>query len=122
MEITPLVPQGVQIIQSYAAGKFRISGTVYDSPVLVFPDRVELWNTGIPPGPDSFSGLMAQSENLDVILVGCGTVMTAMDFALRQDLKQKGLNVEFMDTGAACRTYNVLLTEGRRVAAALLPV
>lgn len=122
MDITPLIPQGVQIIQSYAEGKFRISGQAYDGPILVFPDHVEPWAVSTPLGCDDFAALDCQAEPQDVFLVGCGKGVPSDIFALRRALKDKGINCEFMDTGAACRTFNVLLTEGRRVAAALLPV
>lgn len=122
MDITPLVPQGRQIVQSYAEGRFRVSGEVYEGPVIVFLDRTVKWDA--PSNlddltPDHFSELAA--SELDVILVGCGQSMRSMPFALRQSLKARGITIDFMDTGAACRTYNVLMTEGRRVAAALLP-
>ncbi len=122
MDITPLVPQGRQIVQSYAEGRFRVSGDVYEGPVIVFIDRTVQWN--VPANladltPDHFSEFA--TDELDVILVGCGKTMRSMPFALRQSLKERGITIDFMDTGAACRTYNVLMTEGRRVAAALLP-
>lgn len=122
MDITPLLPQGRQIVQSYAEGRFRVSGEVYEGPVIVFIDRTISWDV---PGSlndltaDHFSELFG--NELDVILVGCGKTMRSMPFALRQSLKERGISIDFMDTGAACRTYNVLMTEGRRVAAALLP-
>lgn len=124
MDITPLIPQGRQIIQSYADGRFKVSGATHDGPVIVFTDRTIPWNAGrdfTAIGEDDFSDLLAAADELDVILVGCGKTMKTMPFALRQQLKAKGLAVDFMDTGAACRTYNVLMTEGRRVAVALLP-
>ena len=57
-----------------------------------------------------------------VVLCGSGKTADRPGADLRQALKNAGLNVDYMDTGAACRTYNVLMAEGRRVAAALLPV
>ena len=122
MDITPLVPEGQQIIQSYAEGHFRVSGTVYEGPIAVFPNRTVKWD--VSPAFDALEAedFAALLENeLDVLLVGCGAAMLTMPFALRQSLHKNGIAVDFMDTGAACRTYNVLMAEGRRVAAALLP-
>lgn len=122
MDITPLLPQGRQIVQSYAEGRFRVSGEVYEGPVIVFIDRTISWDAPASLNDltvDHFSELFG--NELDVILVGCGKTMRSMPFALRQSLKERGISIDFMDTGAACRTYNVLMTEGRRVAAALLP-
>ena len=125
MDVTPLIPQGAQIIQAYSGGAFRVSGQDYDGPIVVTAEKTISWPVAEMTGPltdDDFSILFPESANLDVILVGCGARMGAIPFALRQALKERGLTVEFMDTGAACRTYNVLMAEGRRVAAALLPV
>lgn len=122
MDITPLVAEGVSIIQSYAEGKFRISGQAYETPVIVFTDHVAVWDAKPPLEPDQFQVLLEKRDQFDVVLLGCGKTVAPEILALRKDLKAQGLHVEFMDTGAACRTFNVLLTEGRRVAAALLPV
>ena len=58
---------------------------------------------------------------IQILLLGCGRRMQPVPQAVRQALRQAGIVVDAMDTGAACRTYNVLLAEDRRVAAALLP-
>lgn len=124
MDITPLIPQGRQIVQSYAEGRFRVSGQVYEGPVIVFTDRTVLWTAQSPVekmGANDFAQVISESDNLDVVLVGCGRTMETIPFPLRQKLKDQGIALEFMDTGAACRTYNVLMAEGRRVAAAMLP-
>jgi len=125
MDVTPLIPQGSQIIQAYSGGAFRVSGQAFTGPVVVMVEKTFAWpvaNLSEPLTIDDFSILFPETENLDVVLVGCGARMGAIPFPLRQALKERGLAVEFMDTGAACRTYNVLMAEGRRVAAALLPV
>ena len=124
MDITPLVRQGAQVIQSYAGGRFRISGTLYEGAVIVFPDHTMSWSFS-----DSVADLkiedfdlLSQSEGIDVVLLGTGKNFQFIVPDLRKTLKERGLSVDAMDTGAACRTYNVLLAEGRRVAAMLLPV
>ena len=122
MDITPLVKEGAQIIQSYAGGRFKISGRRYDHPVIVFPDQTLEWNV-----PEEFAGLQLQhfqplidrADEIDVVLLGTGTQIAFLHPDLRQALKERGLIVEAMDTGAACRTFNVLITEGRRVIAGL---
>lgn len=122
MDITPLVGAGRQIVQSYSGGKFRVTGTVYDGPVIVFLDRTLVWEAVRPLDVDSFALLLTAAGELDVVLFGAGAIVAAEDLPLRKALKAAGLSVDIMDTGAACRTYNVLMAEGRRVAAALLPV
>jgi uncharacterized protein len=58
--------------------------------------------------------------DIEILLLGCGARMGTVPFALRKGLRASGIVVDAMDTGAACRTYNVLLAEERRVAAALI--
>ena len=124
MELTPLVQPGHQIaghqiIERYGPSGFRVSGTVYLGPVLVFPDRTFLWaeatmtESGLAP--------VVEHGGVELLLVGLGRRMAPVAAALRAALKAKGVAVEAMDTGAACRTYNLLIAEDRRVAAALLP-
>lgn len=125
MDVTPLVKDGAQIIQSYANGQFRISDTIFDGPVIVTPDRATKWDvTGeIQTWNEStFAPLLDDAQNIDVILLGCGATQQFLPQPLRNALKEKGLSIDAMDTGAACRTYNVLMAEGRRIAAALRPI
>ncbi|HXV22848.1 MAG TPA: Mth938-like domain-containing protein [Alphaproteobacteria bacterium] len=124
MDLTPLVPAGRQMIDSYGDGRFTVSGTVYVGSILVFPERTLAWRVGAiaEVDPENFGPIIAAREVLEVVLLGCGARLTDVPRALRQELRRSGLNVEFMDTGAACRTYNVLALEDRRVAAALIAV
>lgn len=125
MDVTPLVRAGQQIIQSYASGGFTVSGTRYESAVFVFPDKTVEWefNGGVDALSEAdFDVLSAQSDEIDVVLLGCGANIAFLSQPLKNSLKNKGLSVDVMDSGAACRTYNVLMAEGRRVVAALLPV
>ena len=124
MDVTPLIRQGQQVIQGYAGAKFKVSGLVYEGPIIVGLDSVAAWDA-----PESlealteahFQPLIAIASEIDVVLLGAGKTMKFLPAALKKALKDKGLSVDVMDTGAACRTYNVLMAEGRRVAAALLP-
>jgi uncharacterized protein len=119
MELIPQVRDGRQIIERYAASGFRISGTVYLGPVLVFPDRTEAWveaaftEEGLAP--------VLAHGGVELLLLGFGRQLRLVSPELRQALKAGRIAVEPMDTGAACRTYNMLVAEDRRVAAALLP-
>lgn len=125
MDVTPLVRDGAQIIQSYSGGKFRVSGVVYERAVIVMPERVIEWGYGGDVGGLSeadFAPLLSIVDDVDVVLLGAGAQMAFLAPALRASLKAQGLGVDIMDTGAACRTYNVLMAEGRRVAAMLLRV
>lgn len=126
MDVTPLVRKGQQIIQSYAGGTFKVSGEVYDHPLIVTPDAAHTWAIS-QNHPDhmtlaDFEDVLALSHSCDVFLFGTGKTLIFLPLELKKTLKVQGLHLEMMDTGAACRTYNVLMAEGRRVAALLLPV
>ena len=124
MDVTPLVREGQQIIQSYADGVFRVSGRSYDRPILVSPDKTTQWSVESDFDAltfESFQSLTDKSDDIDVLLLGVGGKMHFLSPDLKNRLSAEGLPVDVMDTGAACRTYNVLMAEGRRVVAALLP-
>ena len=71
---------------------------------------------------ESLDALIGQDPPVDVVLLGCGGRMTLIPSAIRAAWKERGLAVDIMDTGAACRTFNVLVAEERRVSAALIAV
>ena len=123
MDVTPLIPAGRQVIESYGASGFRVSGVAHQGAILVFPDATLPWD-----GATGFAALTLASftavierGGIEILLVGCGRRMVPLAGDLRARLRAAGIVVDTMDTGAACRTYNVLLAEDRRVAAALLP-
>ena len=127
IDVTPMIKTNSKVIQSYDNGTFKVSGKTYSGPILVFPDRVMTWNirqdfNAEQPSIQDYSQLSAARMNADVVLYGCGerSVFIPPDFIAI--VKKQGLPLDVMTTPAACRTYNVLLSEGRRVVAALLPV
>lgn len=122
MDITPAVPVGSQVIQGYGPGLFRIAGVVHTSSVLVLPDRTLAWDvTGFADiSLGGFEPLLAKGISVDLLLLGCGAGMRLPPPDLRSALREHGIVLEPMDTGAACRTFNILLTEDRQVAAALI--
>jgi uncharacterized protein len=126
MDLTPLVPQGRQIIESYGDGRFRITGAVHQGSVLVFPDKTVAWPVGEITAltEESLASVAAAGDagTIDLLLIGCGPRMTLIPAKLRAALRSHGVVIEPMDTGAAARTYNVLAAEGRKVAAALIAV
>jgi uncharacterized protein len=124
MDITPLIPADRQVIDSYGPGRFRVSGQAYEGALLVFPDRTLVWAVAgfASLDADAFAPVLAAEPRVEILLLGAGAKAQLLPSALRRDLRERGVVVDVMDTGAACRTYNVLLSEERRVAAALLPV
>ena len=104
-------------IDGYGPGFFRIGGKVIEAPLLVSARGVSLWS-----GYEDSESLIALQGEVDVIFVGTGAQIAHPPAAFRAALEAAGLGIEPMSSPSACRTYNILLSEGRRVAAALLPV
>ena len=122
MEVNPLAAAGRQMIEGYRPGHFQVSGAQYAGSIIVVPERTRTWDK-ISATDLSFEDLAPVLEaepSIDVLLIGCGVRMAMLPKALRQLLRDAGIGVDIMDTGAACRTYNVLVSEDRRVAAALI--
>ncbi len=111
-------PSERQVIQSYGDGGFRISNVRHDGAIIVTAGRTSAWVDAevATLAPVPFAG------DIDVLVIGCGARAAFVPPATRDAFKQRGIALEVADTPAACRTYNILLSEGRRVAAALLPV
>ena len=123
MELTQQTPTGtLQIVNSYGDGGFKVSGVRHQGSILVLPDATTSWSVA------SFDGLSLNAlqpiidaePTVEVLIVGCGSSLQLLPTTLREVLRAKSIGVEPMDTPAACRTYNVLASEGRRVAAALI--
>ncbi len=106
-----------QPIEGYGPGFFRLGGEAHAAPVLIAPGLVRAW--GGYGDADTLLGLAGQ---VDVLFIGTGGDIGHIPPALRSALEEAGLGVEIMASPAACRTYNVLLSEGRRIAVALIGV
>lgn len=104
-------------IDSYGPGFFRIGGKRFDGSVAVFADGVKTWG-----GFSDSQTIIDHADTLDVLFVGTGAEIAHLPNDFRITLEAAGIGVEPMASPAACRTYNVLLSEGRRIAVALLPV
>jgi len=124
VELRPQSAGGRPFIQGYGAGRFRVGGTLLTGSVIVLPDRAEPWAVTDPGAVTlaSLAPVVAAASSLDLLLLGCGAAPFIPAAELRDELRRLGVTVEAMDTGAACRTFNVLLAEDRRVVAALIAV
>ncbi len=112
---------GQNVIRSYGPGRVTVNQQIYTASLIVTPERVIAdWR------PRAFGDLTAADiETIaalepEVVLLGTGSRLRFPAPALTRSLVAAAIGFEAMDTGAACRTYNVLMSEGRRVAAALL--
>jgi uncharacterized protein len=117
-------PSQVQIIRSYGPGHFLIGERDWHGPVLVTPSATTAWS--VTRAEDlslaSLEALRQAPAPTELLVLGCGPRAAFITPAVRAELKAAGLALEVVDTGSACRIYNVLLAEGRRAAAALIPL
>ena len=117
MRLTEITYAEAQPIDGYGPGFFRVGGRVMQGAVLVSPWSAQGWG-----GLDDCETLLRLADRIDVMFIGTGAEVAHLPPAFRSTLEEAGFGVEAMQSAAACRTYNVLLSEGRRIAAALLPV
>jgi uncharacterized protein len=117
MQLSETEFPGAQPVEGYGPGFFRIGKQVYHGPVLTGDAGPKGWG-----GFDDTEPLTALAGRIDVLLVGTGAEIAHIPAALRSSLEELGIGVDVMNSPAACRTYNVLAAEGRRVALALIPV
>ncbi len=104
-------------IDGYGPGFFRVGGKVHQGAVLTGATGTRAWG-----GYEDGAALLALKGEVDVLFVGTGADIAHLPADLRGALEAAGIGVEIMNSPAACRTYNVLLSEGRRIALAALPV
>ncbi len=117
MELTEITYTDQPPVDAYGPGFFRVNEVVQDGPLAIFPSGVASWK-----GLSDLADVIAAVADYDVIFVGTGTQIAPMPTAAKAKLDKAGVPYELMATPAACRTYNVLLAEGRRVAIVALPI
>lgn len=124
MDVTPLIPEGKKIITGYGDGGFSISREIIPGNIIILPDQVIRWEVASAQeiNIDSLAHVITSKDKIEILLIGTGASHSQLDMRLKQELKQHGISMDIMSTGAACRTYNILLSEERRVAAALIAV
>ena len=116
MQLIEVDFEGATPIDGYGPDFFRIGGEIREGAVLLLPRMLRSWG-----GYEDRERILAQADEIDVLLVGTGREMDYLPKPFRVDLDAANVGVEAMASAQACRTYNVLLGEGRRVGAALLP-
>ena len=117
MELNEIEFANAVPIDGYGPGFFRVAGTAHEAPLLVTKKGVFSWS-----GYDEIDGLVALADQIDVLFIGTGDEITHIPKEFCAALEDAGVGVEVMSSSSACRTYNVLLSEDRRVAVALLPI
>ena len=120
MKLHDSVPSGVHVVTAYGADYVAVNGVRYADSIVLLPSRVVAW------GGRTFAALTAEdfaflrTLEAEIVLLGTGARQRFPHPRLSAPLTQAGSALEVMDAQAACRTYNILVAEARRVAAALL--
>jgi uncharacterized protein len=109
-------------IDAYGSGEFRFGGMSHRGALLALPSGIYEWTADPVAGlaVADFEKVTAEKGDIDLLVIGTGPALAPVPRPVRAYLADQAIAYEFMDTGAALRTYNVLLAEGRRVAGAFL--
>jgi uncharacterized protein len=115
---------GKHSIDSYGSGGFRFAGMSHRGSIIATPSGVQAWKIEDPAliNAAAFTGIFAEAISIDLLIVGTGEKSLGQEARFAEALRAAGLKVDVMDTASAARTYNLMLDEGRRVAAALVAV
>ncbi|MBK1624918.1 Mth938-like domain-containing protein [Afifella marina] len=111
-------------VDAYGNGGFRFAGMSHRGSILMLPSAILGWHVTRPEeiSLEALQPALAEASSIEVLLVGTGHTLVPLDPKVKSDLEAAGLWPEVMATGAASRTYNILLAEERAVAAALIAV
>ena len=115
---------GRHLIDAYGNGGFRFADMSHRGSILALPSGVHAWAVRIPEDltPEAFAPVVAEAGSISVLLLGTGEGFALVPDGVRSMLREAGISVDAMQTGAAARTYNVMAAENRPVAAALIAV
>ncbi len=121
-DITPTISASAKVLESYGPGRFTVSGEMVYGSIIISAGSLVNWDVQnfSDISIESFSPLFELEEDIDVVIIGCGEKTQLISAEIRNHFKQAGITLDFMTTGSASRTYNVMLSEGRQVAAALI--
>ncbi len=112
-------------IERYGAGGFQVEGERISGSILILEDVALPWSAASLAAltPEDFTAVLAAGlAGVEFVLLGAGASTAPPPRAVREALQAEGLGLEVMDTPSACRLYNRLAQEGRRIAAALIAV
>jgi len=111
-------------IDAYGNGGFRFAEMSHRGSLLCVPSGIYAWDVSSPEDltVDNLERLFAEANDIEILLIGSGDNLVPIRSDLRSKLRKVNISADPMATGAAVRTYNVLISEGRAVAAAFLAV
>lgn len=117
MQLNEVNYSGAQPVSGYGPGFFRVGQQVIEGHLLLLPAGPSIWG-----GYDETEQLLNSAKDIDVLLLGTGAETAHPPAIFRSAMETAGIGLEPMQSPAACRTYNVLLGEGRRIGLAALAV
>jgi len=121
MKFTLDNPSADYVFGNYGDGKLKVNQSSYDASLIIFPDKLHTdWPVTSVDDLEVHHFEEIITRHPDIVLLGTGRQQKFPSVELRRSLVQAQLNLEVMDTAAACRTYNLLVAEGRDVAAAVI--
>lgn len=120
MDITPELSEGAPLISRYGGGGFTVGGVRYEGGIVI--DTLGAVHSCSAFSLQALRPAISGDLLPELVLLGTGSQMQMPPADIRQQLESQHIGYEMMETGAACRSFNVLLAEGRRVAALLLAV
>jgi uncharacterized protein len=111
-------------IDAYGRGGFRFAEMSHRGSLQVLPSGLKSWDVTEPSQLNevAFSDFIAEADEIELLLIGTGVNLVTLREPLLWHLRAAGFRIDVMQTGAAARTFNILLAEKRRVAAALIAV
>ncbi len=111
-------------LDAYGNGGFRFADMSHRGSLLCLPSGIHGWSVAGPAAmlQTEFAPVLAEAADIEILLVGTGVDLKPLPAPLRQVFRDHGISADSMSTGAAVRTFNVLLSEKRAVAAALIAV
>ena len=123
-DVTPSLPEGRHLVEGYGPGRFTVAGQLHQGAILLTANEVAPWAVASLDDVtlESLAFILEQTPAYEVLLIGTGAKSALLPKDLRSAIRERGPVAECMGTGAAARTFNLLQTEGRRVAAALVAV
>ena len=124
IDITVPPAAGRQVVERYGGGGFTISGVRWSGSVLILRNCTVSWPVADAAAiePAVLAPVLAAVPRPRILVVGCGRGFAPRPEGLDAAMREAGIGVEWMNTGAACRTFNVLVLEDRDVAAALIAI
>ncbi|MBL0319051.1 MAG: Mth938-like domain-containing protein [Alphaproteobacteria bacterium] len=124
MDITPYVPQHAHVINGYSTTGFMINGTLNEGSILIAEGEcraISFHEASALTSEDIENLLQSYQGHLEILLIGTGTKQASISKGMVELIARKfNCQLEVMTTGSACRTYNILMSEGRLVVAILL--